>query len=385
MILTDFLSLLALVSLDTIKGILGVAAVFTIIVGIHELGHFLAARWRGMEVEEFAIGFGKRVLAYTNKRGEVFSVRLVPLGGFVRIKGMEPQSDGSEVLVPGGFYSKGLLSRAVVLGAGPFASILGGLVITLLGLVAFGKPEMAPELRLDSVEAGSAAEEAGLRKGDIVFEVNGKQPDDQGVFRLEVQRSEGAPVNLAVRRGDQTLMVAVRPRLSEEVALVDDNGQPILDENKRPRLGIGYLVGVQIQQVTVFQRVGVVEAARLATVQTWQIIAGTAAVFTKVGELKDNVGGPITIGVFSARAAQTGIASLVLLAAIISISLGLVNLLPIPPLDGGQLLIVGVEAARGGRRLSFAAQNAIALMGLLFVVFLVVAVFSIDINRWVGG
>jgi regulator of sigma E protease len=385
MILTEFLSLLALISLDTIKGILGIAAVFTIIVGIHELGHFLAARWRGMEVEEFAIGFGKRVLAYTNARGEVFSLRIVPLGGFVRIKGMEPKEDGSEVHVPGGFYSKGLGSRALVLAAGPFASIFGGLVITWLGFVAFGKPELAPELRVASVEAGSAAQEAGLRGGDVIFEINGKKPDDPGIFRLEVQRSAGAPVNLGVRRGDQRLSVVVRPRLADEVPLVDEKGQPVLDENKQPKLGKGYLVGVRIEPVTVFQRVGVVESAKLATSQTWQIIAGTAAVFTRVSELKDNVGGPITIGVFSARAAQTGLASLVLLAAIISISLGLVNLLPIPPLDGGQLLIVGVEAARGGRRLSFAAQNAIAIMGFVFVVFLVVAVFSIDINRWVGN
>ncbi len=385
MILTDFLSLLALVSLDTIKGILGIAAVFTVIVGIHELGHFLAARWRGMDVEEFAIGFGKRVLAYTNKRGEVFSVRAVPLGGFVRIKGMEPKEDGSEVHVPAGFYSKGLGSRAIVLAAGPFASVFGGLVITWLGFVAFGKPDLAPELRIASIEAASAAEEAGLRAGDVIVQVNGKKPEEPGVFRLEVQRSAGAPVALGIRRGDEALTVAVRPRLSDQVPLVDEKGQPLLDENKQPKLGKGYLAGVRIEPVTVFHRVGVIEAAKLASAQTWQIVAGTAAVFTRVSELKDNVGGPITIGVFSARAAQTGIASLVLLAAIISISLGLVNLLPIPPLDGGQLLIVGVEAARGGRRLSFAAQNAIALMGLLFVVFLVVAVFSIDINRWVGG
>lgn len=385
MILTDVLSLLALISLDTIKGALGIAAVFTVIVGIHELGHFLAARWRGMEVEEFAIGFGKRVLAYTNKRGEVFSVRVVPLGGFVRIKGMEPKEDGSEVHVPAGFYSKGLGSRALVLAAGPFASILGGLVITWLGFVAFGKPDLAPELRIASIEAASAAEEAGLRAGDVIVQVNGKKPEDPGVFRLEVQRSAGAPVALGIRRGDEALAVTVRPKPSDQVPLVDDKGQPLLDENKQPKLGKGYLVGVRIEPVTVFHRVGVLEAAKLASAQTWQIVAGTAAVFTRLSELKDNVGGPITIGVFSARAAQTGIASLVLLAAIISISLGLVNLLPIPPLDGGQLLIVGVEAARGGRRLSYAAQNAIAIMGFVFVVLLVVAVFSIDINRWIGG
>ncbi|MER3412658.1 MAG: hypothetical protein C4341_00145 [Armatimonadota bacterium] len=384
MILTDVLPFLGLVSLDTVKGILGIAAVFTVIVGIHELGHFLAARWRGMEVEEFAVGFGKRVVAYTNRRGEVFSLRMVPLGGFVRIKGMEPQTDGSEVEVPGGFYSKGLGSRAIVLGAGPFASILGGLAITFLGFAAFGKPELAPELRLATVEAGSAAEEAGLRAGDIIFEVNGKKPDNPGVFRLAVQRSEGRTLKLGVRRGDQTLTVAVHPRLSDQVALVDDKGQPLLDEDKKPRLGVGYLLGVRIEPVTVFERVGVLESAKLATAQTAQIIAGTAAVFTRLGELKENVGGPITIGVVSARAAQTGVASLILLAAIISVSLGLVNLLPIPPLDGGQLLIVAIEAARGGRRLSYQAQNAVALTGLLFVVFLVVAVFSIDINRWFG-
>jgi len=384
MILTDVLPFLGLVSLDTVKGILGITAVFTVIVGIHELGHFLAARWRGMEVEEFAVGFGKRVVAYTNRRGEVFSLRMVPLGGFVRIKGMEPQTDGSEVEVPGGFYSKGLGSRAIVLGAGPFASILGGLAITFLGFAAFGKPELAPELRLATVEAGSAAEEAGLRAGDIIFEVNGKKPDNPGVFRLAVQRSEGRTLKLGVRRGDQTLTVAVHPRLSDQVALVDDKGQPLLDEDKKPRLGVGYLLGVRIEPVTVFERVGVLESAKLATAQTAQIIAGTAAVFTRLGELKENVGGPITIGVVSARAAQTGVASLILLAAIISVSLGLVNLLPIPPLDGGQLLIVAIEAARGGRRLSYQAQNAVALTGLLFVVFLVVAVFSIDINRWFG-
>lgn len=385
MILTDFLSLLALVSLDTIKGILGVAAVFTIIVGIHELGHFLAARWRGMEVEEFAFGLGKRVLAYTNKRGEVFSLRLVPLGGFVRIKGMEPQADGSEVQVPRGFYSRGLGSRAIVLAAGPAASILGGLVITFLGLVAFGKPEIVPQLRISDVVEKSAAEEAGLLKGDIILEVNGRQAENHAVFLSEVKRSNGAPLSLRVLRGEERFSVTVRPRLSDEAPMVDDDGKPVLDENGKPKTGRGYLVGVSLEQMTRFERVGPLEAAAVATTQTGQIIGGTAAVFTRLGEIKDNVGGPITIGVVSARAAQTGIASLVLLAAIISVSLGLVNLLPIPPLDGGQLLIVGIEALRGGRRLSYQMQNVVALTGLLFVVFLIVAVFSIDINRWFGS
>lgn len=385
MILTDVFSLLALVSPDTIKGILGVAAVFTIIVGIHELGHFLAARWRGMEVEEFAIGFGKRVLTYQNKRGEVFSLRLVPLGGFVRIKGMEPQADGSEVFVPGGFYSKGLGSRAVVLAAGPFASILGGLVITFLGLVAFGKPEVVPQLRIADVVQGSAAVEAGLKKGDIIVEVNGRQPKEHAVFLAEVKRVNGGPILLKVLRGEETFGVTVRPRPSDEAPVVDDNGKPVLDESGRPKTGPGYLVGVSLEQMTRFKRIGLVEAAALATTQTWQIIAGTAAVFTRLNEIKENVGGPITIGVFSAKAAQTGVASLVLLAAIISVSLGLVNLLPIPPLDGGQLLIVGIEALRGGRRLSYQMQSAVALTGFLFVMLMIVAVFSIDINRWLGN
>lgn len=385
MILPDVLSLFALVSLDTIKGILGIAAVFTVIVGIHEFGHFLAARWRGMEVEEFAIGFGKRVLEHENKRGEVFSLRLVPLGGFVRIKGMEPQADGSEVLVPKGFYSKGLGSRAVVLAAGPFASIFGGLLITFLGLVAFGKPEAVPELRIADVVQGSAAAEAGLRQGDIITEVNGRRPKDHAVFLAEVKRANGAPLFLKVRRDGEAFGITVRPRPSNEAPVVDEHGNPVVDETGRPKTGPGYLVGVSLEQMTTFKRVGVVEAAVLATTQTGQIIAGTAAVFTRLSEIKENVGGPITIGVFSAKAAQTGVASLVLLAAIISVSLGLVNLLPIPPLDGGQLLIVGIETLRGGRRLSYQMQNAVAITGLLVVVFMIVAVFSIDLQRWFGG
>lgn len=384
MMIEPFFQAFALVSLDFVKGAIGILVVFTAIVGIHELGHYLAARWRGMVVEEFAFGIGPKVLAYRNRRDELISLRLLPIGGFVRVRGMEPEEDGSEVYVERGFYNRGLLSRAIVLAAGPFASIVGGLALAWIGLAAFGQPDIAPEVRIASVEEGSAAQAAGLQPGDEIILVDGKSPGGPLEFRNTISESKGRPLRLTLLREGKEMQVEVAPRLKQDVPLFDKEGNPILDEKGEQKKGPDYQLGIRMEAKQIFKPVGFLEAGRLAVRQTTEIVVGTVAVFTKVREIKDNVGGPITIGVISAKAAQTGLASLILLASIISISLGLINLLPVPPLDGGQLLIVGIEALRGGRRLSFQAQNAIALVGFLFVMALIVAVFTVDINRWFG-
>ncbi|MCH8275739.1 MAG: site-2 protease family protein, partial [Armatimonadetes bacterium] len=125
--------------------IVAVLLMFTVVVAIHELGHFLFARWRGMEVEEFAIGFGKKLLSRTARSGTEFTIRIVPLGGFVRIKGMIPQPDASEEKISGGFYAQGLGSQALVLFAGPLFSVLGGFFLFFSNYAAFGEPVASEE------------------------------------------------------------------------------------------------------------------------------------------------------------------------------------------------------------------------------------------------
>jgi regulator of sigma E protease len=384
MMIEPLLPSLAFFSLDFVKGAIGILVIFTAIVGIHELGHYLAARWRGMEVEEFAFGIGPRVFSYRNRQDEIISLRWLPLGGFVRVKGMEPKEDGSEMWVERGFYNRGLLSRAIVIAAGPFASIAGGLILAWIGLAAFGQPDIAPEIRVAAVEKGSAAQAAGIQPGDEIILVDGRSPGGPLEFRNAISDSKGRPLRLTILRDGQRMDLEVTPRLKQDVPLFDKEGMPIRDETGEQKKGQDYQLGVRMEAKQIFKPVGFWEAGRLAVRQTTEIIVGTVGVFTKVREIKDNVGGPITIGVISAKAAQTGFASLVLLASIISVSLGLINLLPIPPLDGGQLLIVGVEALRGGQRLSYKAQNAIAFVGFMFVMALILAVFTVDINRWFG-
>ena len=362
--------------------ILVIALLFTLVVGAHEFGHYLFARWRGMDVEEFAIGFGPRVASRKDKHGTVWALRAFPLGGFIKTKGMEPKEDGSEVTVPNGFYAKGLGSRALVLFAGPLFSFLFGWLLFFGNAAGFGW-ENSPYV--GEVEPNSPAAKAGIQPGDRLLSVNGEPIAMFSELGMNVQEQKDKPLNLIVdRKGAQvplTLKAEFRsPTVPAEVLQSEDYKKD--PEMQKAYAEKRWLVGVMGEPS---RKVGIAGAATVASMQTWRVISETAKIFAKPQRLAQEAGGVISIGRAAGAAVEHGLSYFIVLSALISVSLGIINLIPIPLLDGGQLLVVGIEALRGGKRLSLKTQEAMGLVGILIIAALFLTVTYLDIGRLVSG
>jgi regulator of sigma E protease len=381
----------------------------TLLVAAHELGHYLFARMFGMGVEEFAIGFGKKpIFTWLRKRYRVdpevdtlpanpeeeaghanaaprtayettvFTVRPFPLGGFVKIKGMTPEEDGSEIYIPGGFYSKSPWQRFVVLLMGPVFSILAGfaVLIPLFMTVGVMKPTNAP--RVPWIAGGSPAERAMLKPGDVILSVDGKKVA-KFVEVLRAAHAKGEkPMTLVVRRDGATMKTTLTPKISAEPTLVlGPDLEPTGERRRQPMLGIG------IDQAR--QALPVGDAIGTAFSMPVRMVASLAGVVKQPSKFKDELGGPVSMVALTAGTAREGLDQVLYLAGVLSISLGIFNLLPISPLDGGQMTVAFVEMLRRGRRLSFRVQNFVAGVGFLLIVALIVGVFAADINRFLPG
>ena len=403
------------------------AAVFLIIlivlVAAHEYGHYLFARLFGMGVEEFSIGmFGKKPLVSWYRRTyripvaphedpfrasagagvsfeggaasteppelietpagrqlqetTVFTVRPWPIGGFVRIKGMMPEEDGGEVHIPGGFYSKPPWQRLIVLFAGPVFSVLSGVlaIACLYMIVGVQRPSNVPII--SDVAIGKTAYEAGLRPGDRIVGLEG-QPISTFYQLIEVVRdSAGKPLHLTYERMGVRKTTVVTPYLQEEP-------MPILGPDLLPtgERRLQAIIGILRQNPGHFERLGPIAAVGeafhmpIAGLQNLWDLAKHPSTF------RDSMGGPGTMLKATSEAAQAGLAPIVETAALISISVGIMNLLPIFPLDGGQIVVALAEMLRRGKRLSIKVQNLVGSVGLGFVLLLMVFALTADYSH----
>lgn len=396
-----------------------------ILVAAHEYGHYLFARIFKMGVEEFAIGFGKKPLwtwmrrtydvdpvpgaagqatdSFTEqerydyltegsaalkpepvaepapsqvklslKETTDFTIRPWPLGGYVRIKGMLPEEDGSEVNVPGGFYSKAPWKRFIVLLAGPVFSIAAGIII-LTGVFAIGGMSQANEKPiLGSVGENGAGAKAGLKSGDIITKIDGKPVTKFYDIVSVVMVSANKPLSIEYSRAGRLATTTVTPVESEGPVIAPDL-QSLLPSRKAGRLGVSPAeLKISVGLVTAF-----VEASKTPVT----LVVKLASLISKPKELKENVGGPISIAKATSDAVKIGPAYIVMLSALLSISVGIFNLLPIPPLDGGQMMIAFAEMLRRGKRLSLQVQGGIAAVGFALVAMLFVTVMFIDVGR----
>jgi regulator of sigma E protease len=363
-----------------------ILVLFTLVVSAHEFGHYLFARWRGMDVEEFCVlglPFGKKVVLGTTKSGmKVVIHPFCPLGGFVRIKGSEPAPDGSETRIPNGFYNRGLGSRALVLFAGPLFSFLFGWVLFFGNAAAFGW-DNAPFV--GEVEPGSPASKAGIAKGDRLLTIDGKAIQAFTDLGVAVQEAKGNTMSLIVERSGAEVPIALKaefkaPTLPPEVLNSEEfkNDPAVQKAAKEKR----WLVGVAAEES---HPVGIAGAAGVATNQTWRVISETAKIFAKPERLSKEVGGVISIGKAAGDAVKHGLSYFLMLSGLISVSLGIINLLPIPLMDGGQLMVVAIEALRGGKRLSIKTQEALGFVGILIIAALFLTVTYLDIGRLTSG
>ncbi|MFM7322843.1 MAG: M50 family metallopeptidase [Armatimonadota bacterium] len=335
------------------------AVTFAILVIVHELGHYLAARFHRMPVEEFAVGFGRKVAVLMRRGTTEYTLRALPLGGFVRVRGMEFENEADPVEGEDGFNRRPVHQRFGVIVAGPLASLLLGYLAFVVLFMVFGTP--TGRVRLETVVAGKPAERAGLRAGDVVVAVNGESVDPMAMVTA-IERSPGKAVRLEIERSGARQMVEVVP-----------DAVPSGKESVG-KIGVG--PGTEMRPS------GLGAAAREALRATGRYFSMLGNI-VRSGRAKEAVGGPVGIARTFYDTAGSGMETRLQLMGSLSLSLFLFNVLPIPVLDGGQMMLLIVEAIRR-RKLSADTMHRVHAAGLAVIGTLFVLVMFNDLTRWAG-
>ena len=359
----------------------------SVVVFVHELGHFLVARWNNVRCDSFSIGFGPELIGFTDRHGTRWKFSLIPLGGYVKMfgeadtanpgakddaKDVDEEDNGvGREMTPAekavSFKYKTLGQRSAIVFAGPAVNFIFAIAVFFIMFMSVGRPVTEPII--GNVAEESAAEEAGLLAGDIILAIDGSEIDRFEDLKRVVPLGNGAPMRLTVQRDESILDIVAVPKIVEEV---DPFGNP----QKRALLGIS-----STGESHAMVRHNPFSALGLAVTQTYTVVEGT---FIAVGQIisgergTEDLGGPIRIAKYSGQAAESGIVNFIIFMAILSINLGIINLFPVPLLDGGHLLFYAIEALRG-RPLSDQAQEWGLRFGLVLVLSLMVFVTWNDI------
>ena len=385
--------------------------VITVLVFVHELGHYLVARWNGVKVEAFSIGMGPELFGFHDKARTRWKFCLFPIGGYVKMFGdadiasrpmasaaadeagagadtgpatgadTNTSSDASSPAkswASGGlrrlseeekaqsFHHKRVGQRFAIVLAGPLANFIFTVVVLYFMLLAIGQA-VTPAV-VGSVLEGSPAEAAGLRAGDEILSMDGREVERFQDLQRYVQIALDREIQMDVLRGSERLTLALVP---EMVEVEDITGRTV----RTPRLGIA-------ASGTRFERLGPLEAAGGAVRETWEIASLT---LRAVGQIvvgrrgTEDLGGPVRIAELSGKMVENGVASLLWFMALLSLNLGIINLFPIPVLDGGHLVFYAYEWARG-RPMPERVQAAGYRIGLALVLALFAFVFWNDLS-----
>lgn len=350
--------------------------VLTVIVFVHEFGHYLIARLCGVRVTMFSIGFGRELFGVNDRHGTRWKFSLLPLGGYVKMFG-----DASEASTPDGdklaamsedekkvaFHFKPLWQKAAVVFGGPLFNFLFAIGVLAYFFVVIGQPRTPAEV--GAVAPNSAAERAGLQPGDVFLEIDGTQTEYFDDIQRMVRPNPGKDLNVILVRQGKTLEIVLRPDLQETQ---DMFGDPV-------KIG---LLGVKTANVR-YEKLGPLPAVGAAVGETWKISVDTMRALGQMvcGERSvKELGGPIRIAEYSGKSTEQGARTVLWLMALLSINLGLINLFPIPLLDGGHLLFYAIEGMRG-RPLAEKVQDYAFRLGLALVVTLMVFTTVNDLIR----
>ncbi|MEJ5358797.1 MAG: RIP metalloprotease RseP [Desulfobacterales bacterium] len=344
---------------------------FLIVLGIliffHEFGHFLTARLFGVGVEKFSLGFGPRI--FGRKLGLTdYRISLLPLGGYVKMVGEEPDEELPPEQIPLSFTHKPVLQRMLIVFAGPFFNILLALLIFWVIAFAAGITILQPVIGM--VRDPSPARSAGFEPGDRVLAVDGMPVDSWEAMADRIHGSLGREIAITVEREGSRRVLRVTPEPSMTRNLLGE-------ETPRYIIGIGSAGAVETRPL------GIVEAAAESLRQTAGIVAVMVRIVAKLltgGLPVDTVGGPLMIAQMAGDQARAGIASLFQFIAVISVNLAVINLLPIPVLDGGHLLFFAIEAVRG-RPVRLKVREIAQQVGMVLLIMLMILVFYNDITR----
>lgn len=343
----------------SIWAILASIALLAVLIVVHELGHFLAARLQGIYANRFSLGFGPTIWKYQGKQTE-YAVRALPLGGFVGFPDDDPESDIPPD-DPNLLRNRPILDRAIVISAGVIANLIFAYFLLLLQVGTVGIPtdfNYKPGVVIPKVAAESSvvAKEAGIKSGDIVLAVNGQElganREAVSLLMKQIQQSPEKPLQLTIQRDKETLSLKLVPELGQ-----DGKGK----------------VGVQLApnaEIVRHRASSLGEAISTAAEQYQHIIVSTVQGFVQLisnfQETANQVVGPVKIVEFGANIALSNPANLFQFAALISINLAIINILPLPALDGGQLAFLAIEGLRG-KPLPTEVQQNIMQTGLMLL------------------
>ncbi len=357
--------------------------VLTVVVFFHELGHFWVARRCGVTVDVFSVGFGPELIGRTDRHGTRWKLAAIPLGGFVKFHGDDnaasvPDAEAiaqmSEAERKISLAGQSVWRRMAIVAAGPAANIILAIAI-FTGLFAiYGQSVTAP--RVELVLEDSAAEAAGLEPGDLILSINDRDIESFSDIQAIVTLSADTPIEIVLDRGGDRIALTATPKRQE---MTDPFGN-------RHRVGVlGISRSISPDDIIV-QRYSVPEAFVLGIEETYNVVERS---FTYLGRLisgresTDQLGGPIRIAKASGDVASISFVALINMMAIISVSIGVINLFPIPVLDGGHLLFYAIEAVRG-RPLSARVQDYGFRIGFALIVMLILFVTSNDIINLVA-
>jgi regulator of sigma E protease len=344
--------------------------VLSLVVFFHELGHFLVARWCGVQILVFSIGFGPEIVGFNDRYGTRWKISAIPLGGFVKFFG-----DDNVASVPGqsqadmdaeqrarSFMYQPVLKRIAIVVAGPAANFVLAVIIFACVFALYGKQTMSA--RVDTVQPGSAAAAAGFQPGDLVVAIDGRAVDSFSDMQRIVSTSAGETLNVTVEHDGVQRVLKATPALKE----VKDNFGNV------QRIGILGITRSMAAEDLKLHPVAPPQAVWMSLQETWSVIDRTLNYIVGVlsgREAASQLGGPIRIAQMSGQVASFGFIPLIQLAAVLSVSIGLLNLFPIPLLDGGHLLFYVIEGVRG-RPLSERAQEVGFRIGLAIVLMLMI-------------
>jgi regulator of sigma E protease len=357
--------------------------VLTIVVFFHELGHFLVARWCGVRVLVFSVGFGPEIVGFNDRHGTRWKISAIPLGGYVKFFGDEdaastPDFSAASTMTAAerrqSFHHKSVGKRAAIVAAGPIANFILAILIFAAIFVFYGKPSTLA--RVDAIQPDSAAAAAGFQPGDVVVAIDGRPIKTFSEMQRVVSINAGQPLVVTVDRGGQRLDLNATPALRE----TKDNLGNI---HRLGMLGISH----SRSPTDRMQTVSVLPALWMGVEESWFVVDRTMSYLGGIivgREKADQLSGPIGIARVSGEVATFGFAALMNLAALLSVSIGLLNLFPVPLLDGGHLLFYAVEAIRG-RPLSERTQEMGFRVGLALVLMLMVFATFNDIMKWTGS
>ncbi|MQX19451.1 RIP metalloprotease RseP [Sinorhizobium meliloti] len=355
----------------------------TLLVFVHEMGHYLVGRWSGIRILAFSVGFGPELFGWTDRHGTRWKFCAVPLGGYVKFFGDEdaasmPDYRRLETIAPEErgrtFLGAKLWKRAATVAAGPIANFLLAIAIFAVLFSMYGRAVADPVVAF--VAPDSAAEKAGVLPGDRLLSIDGKPIATFDDVRRYVSVRPELPITVRIEREGAAIDLPMVPQRTESV-------DPLGNKMEEGKIGIGTNQEAGNFRVETY---GPLEAVGQGALQSWRIVTGTLDYLSNlfVGRMSaDQVGGPIRIAQMSGQMAKLGIAEVLNFAAVLSVSIGLLNLMPVPVLDGGHLMFYAVEALRG-RPVGPAAQDLAFRIGFAMVLMLTVFAAWNDIN-WLFG